>query len=114
MECTHAKCSAGGLDGWGTQELKLTSPMAAYFIAEMLNTIENGASWPKATLHAKAAFLAKEGDSLDPLNYRILSILPVIYRRWASMRLQHLAPWVDSFALPQMYAGIPGRGAEDA
>ena len=37
-----------------------------------------------------------------------------IYRNWTLMRLKHLAPWIHRWALPQMYAGIPEQGAEQA
>ena len=66
-------------------------------------------------LHGRSAFLAKtEIPSLDPLQYRILLILPILYRRWAALRLRDLAPWIDTWALEEMYAGMRGRGAEDA
>ena len=37
-----------------------------------------------------------------------------IYRKWATMRLKHLAPWIHRWALPQMYAGFLVQGAEQA
>ena len=42
---------------------------------------------------ARAAFLPKEEQaSMEPLEYRVLLMLPGIYRMWAKTRLQHLAP----------------------
>ena len=41
-------------------------------------------------------------------------MLPAIYRLWAGTRLSHLEPWVDAWALEEIYAGIGGQGAEDA
>ena len=41
-------------------------------------------------------------------------MLPAIYRMWSKTRLGHLAPWIAEWALPEMYAGVEGRGAQDA
>ena len=41
-------------------------------------------------------------------------MIPAVYRLWARTRLSHLEPWVDSWALEEIYAGVGGQGAEDA
>ena len=46
------------------------------------------------------------------MDYRILLILPRLYRRWASLRLRDLGTWVQGWATPEMYAGVQGGGAE--
>ena len=69
-------------------DLSLIGPVAAGFLASMLNKFENGMKWPSHLLQGKAAFLAKDPTKLDdPLSYRVLLLLPVVYRRWAAMRL---------------------------
>ena len=89
-------------------------PRAVADFVVFLNTIEDGANWPRALTQARVAFLAKDTtNSLDPLAYRLLAILPTLYRRWASTRLRALAPWVTTWQLHEMYAGPPGRGAQD-
>ena len=35
--------------------------------------------------------------------YRVLLILPVLYRKWASLRLQDLAPWISKWELDQLF-----------
>eukprot|EP00973_Karenia_brevis_P055130 7666161-Karenia_brevis.AAC.1 len=40
--------------------------------------------------------------------------MPILYRRWAATRLKHLAPWYSLWADDCMFAGLPGRSAEDA
>eukprot|EP00974_Lingulodinium_polyedra_P081789 7919257-Lingulodinium_polyedra.AAC.1 len=76
----------------------------------MLNAFEAGDPWPVELTQARAPFLPKEGSSPDePLGYRLLFILPSIYRRWASVRQHQLRPWVEEWALPEMFAGVCGR-----
>ena len=45
--------------------------------------------------------------------YRVLLIMPTLYRKWAATRLHDLYPWVDTWANEAMFAGIPGIGAAD-
>ena len=64
---------------------------------------------------ARAAFLAKDAeDTLEPVSYRVLLMLPAAYRLWARTRLRQLAPWVQDWETPEMFAVVPGRGAADA
>ena len=35
-------------------------------------------------------------------------------RRWAGTRLRHLGPWIQSWMLDSMFAGVPDRSASDA
>ena len=80
-----------------------------------MNAIEKGAEWPEALQVARAAFLAKDAkDALNPLAYRVLLMLPYVYRTWAKIRLKDLKPWIAAWTLPEMYAGIEGQGAADA
>eukprot|EP00969_Alexandrium_andersonii_P283777 12546481-Alexandrium_andersonii.AAC.1 len=70
--------------------------IAFEWLARLYTAIESGADWPKPVLLAKAAFLPKEeGEAPAPLKHRVLTIASAVYRRWASMRLQDLQPWVE-------------------
>lgn len=84
-------------------------------VAILLNQIEEGAPWPACALHARVVFLEKEGAQVGKItSYRPLTITAPLYRCWGAMRLEDFADWVDSRALPEMYAGVPGKGAADA
>ena len=89
------KETAGGLDQWTPADLRMLAPKAYEALAKMLNEIERGKAWPSQMHNARAAFLPKEAtNSQDPLEYRVLLMLPAVYRMWAKARLKHLAPWV--------------------
>ena len=69
----------------------------------------------EAFYHGRAAFLSKaEGGSMDPMEHRVLLMLPSVYRLWGKTRLRHLEPWVAEWAVVELYAGVGGRGAEGA
>ena len=77
--------------------------------------VENGAPWPGSLRRGQAVFIPKPNTSWDdPLSFRILLVLPYVYRCWAKMRLRHLAPWIRSWATEDMFALLEGTGAEDA
>ena len=107
--------SAAGLDQWAPGDMKMISDAALDALAEMLNMVEEGAEWPEQLRVARAAFLSKNPEErLDPLEHRVLLMLPSTYRLWSKTRLRHLQPWVAAWAEPEMFAGVEGKGAEDA
>jgi len=48
------------------------------------------------------------------MKYRILTIMPLFYRRWAAMRHHSLAQWIKSWDTDEIHAGTSANGAEDA
>ena len=81
----------------------------------MFNCIEDGANWPAQMNESRAAFMSKEeGDELNPLAFRVLLVLPAIYRLWGRTRLAHLQPWIVEWTTPEIVAGVEGQGAENA
>ena len=107
--------TAGGMDGWTLKDLKVISTKGITWLASMFDHIEDGMPWPDGTHHARAAYMAKDESKMgDPLSYRGLLITSVIYRVYATERLQNMHPWVLSWAMPSMFAGVPGASADDA
>ena len=59
-------------------------------LAIHLELVESTGIWPQGLLDAYIAMIRKaDGDSTPP-GQRPLSVLPVVYRLWASLRLGHL------------------------
>ena len=54
-----------------------------------------------------------DGDS-TPLSQRPLSVLPVVYRLWASLRLGHLREWVDRWLPKSVYSLGNGLSSVEA
>ena len=94
--CRHAKnASASGMDQWGAKDFNLLSSVALDLHADMFMSIESGAAWPLDMLHARVSHLSKDPANLfDPLAYRVLMLMSIAYRRWASTMLPHLRPWI--------------------
>ena len=54
-----------------------------------------------------------DGDAA-PLGQRPLSVLPVIYRVWASARMGQLEDWFRSWVPESVFSAWGGRGAVEA
>eukprot|EP00969_Alexandrium_andersonii_P342988 15161217-Alexandrium_andersonii.AAC.1 len=43
-----------------------------------------------------------------------LLVVPIVYRTWAKLRLAQMSVWLQATISPAMFAGVKGRGAQDA
>ena len=103
------------MDGFSPAEFRLLSDEAFRMLAMLMNLIEEGAPWPTDTNVGRLAFMSKDENKLDDvLAYRLLSILAVLYRRWATVRLRNLKEWIATCAEDGFFAGTDALGAEDA
>ena len=62
-----------------------------------LNLVETTGIWPQGLLDAYIAMIPKADGVSTPLGQLPLSVLPVVYRLWASLRLGHLREWVEGW-----------------
>ena len=79
--------TAGSLDGWGLA--------VAWFddLASVLSKAEEtGLAWWSA-----GCLIPKTDGDAGPLGQRPLSVLPVVYRIWASARMVQLEDWFRSW-----------------
>ena len=84
------KSTAGGLDGWAWNELEALPLPWFSALAILLELVAASGVWPQGLVDAYIAMIRKaDGDSTPP-GQRSLSVLPVVYRLWASLRVGHL------------------------
>ena len=92
------KSTAGGLDGLAWNEIKAL-PLPWFSGLAILLELVRVDYWSLASglLDAYITMIPKaDGDSTPP-GQRPLSVLPVVYRLWASLRLGHLREWVEEW-----------------
>ena len=58
--------------------------------------------------------IPKEGGDSTPLGQRPLSVLPVVYRIWASARMQQLEGWFQSWVPSSVCSAGNGRSSVEA
>ena len=94
------KSTARGLDAWAWNEIKALPLPWFSELAILLELVETHGVWPQGLLDAYLAFIPKADGDSTPLGQRPLSVQPVVYRLWASLRLGHLRDWVEGW-LPE-------------
>ena len=65
---------------------------------------------------ARAVGLAKTDPPFieDIFQYRLLFMMSATYRLWAKVRLHRMQRWVQAWGMPQIFVGVPGKGADQA
>ena len=64
--------------------------------AAILRLTEESGVWPEGLLDAYMVMIPKAEGNSAPLGQRPLGVLPVVYRLWATVRLEHLQYWRES------------------
>ena len=115
QEVARAKrATAGGLDGWAWNEVKALPLPWFSGLAILLELVETTGTWPQGLLDAYIAMIPKADGDSTPLGQRPLSVLPVVYRLWASLRLGHLREWVEGWLPRSVYSLGNGLSSVEA
>ena len=103
----------GWMGGLGMR-LKL-SPLPWFSgLAILLELVETTGSLATGSLDAYIAMIPKADGDSAPLGQRPLSVLPVVYRLWASLRLGHLREWVEEWLPKSVYSLGNGLSSVEA
>ena len=114
-DVVHRKnVSAGGLDDWGWRELKVLPVSWFDELARILTLVEETGVWPDGLLDAYIAMIPKTDGDATPVGQRPLSVLPVVYRIWASARMVQLEGWFKSWVPDSVFSAGGGRGSVEA
>ena len=98
------------LVGW--RELKVL-PVSWYDqLALVLGQVEDFGVWLDVLLDAYIATIPK--TDATPFGQSPLSVLPVIYRVWASARMGQLDDWFRSWVPDSVFSAGGGRGSVEA
>ena len=103
--------TAGSLDGWRWRELKFLPVSWFDELARILTSVEDTGVWPDGLLDAYIAMIPKTGGDATPLGQQPLSVLPVVYRIWASARMVQLEGWFKSWVPNSVFSAGGGRGS---
>ena len=106
--------TAGSLDGWVWREFKVL-PLSWYgALARVLTKVEDTGVWPDGLLDAYIAMIPKTDGDATPLGQRPLSVLPIVYRIWASARMCQLDGWFQSWVPESVFDAGGGRSSVEA
>ena len=83
-------------------------------LARILTEVEEIGVWPDGLLDACIAMIPKTDVDATPLGQRPLSVLPIVYRIWASGRMGQLEDWFRSWVPDSVFSAGGGRGSGEA
>ena len=104
--------SALGLDGWSQADLRSLPDWLLGWLAVLLREVKRLGKWPTRLAKGYTALVPKEGPP-GPLNTRPLTVLSMVYRLWAGVRLADAIAWQESWAHPAAFGFRPARSALD-
>ena len=106
--------TVGSLDFWGWRELKVL-PISSYDeLARILSKVEDLSVWLDGLLDAYIAMIPNTDGDATALGQRPLSVLPVVYRIWASARMGQVEDWFQSWVLESVFSAGGGGGSVEA
>ena len=109
---SRMKPSAMGLDGWSLADLRSLPDMLLGWLADLLREVQRLGRWPTRLVAGYTALIPKDGPS-GPLNTPPLTVLSMVYRLWAGVRLADAIAWQDCWAHPAAFGFDPARSALD-
>ena len=98
------RATAGSLDGWGWRELKVLPVSWYHELARILTKVEDLGVWPDGLLDAHSAMIPKTDGDATPLGQWPLSVLPTVFRVWASARMVQLGDWFRSWVPDSVFS----------
>ena len=87
---------AFGAEGWRRDELLRLPENILALLAELYEMIECTGSWPQAVSLGVISMLPK-GAGLRPGKLRPITVMSLIYRTWAAIRVRELMNWQDQW-----------------
>ena len=98
--------TAGSLDGCGWREFKALPVSWFDGLARVFSKVEDNGVWPQD--------LPKTDGDATLLGQRPLSVLPIAFRIWASVRMLQLEDWFRSWAPDSVFGAGSGRSSVEA
>ena len=77
-------------------------------LARILTMVEDVGVWPDGLFDAYIAMIPKTDGDATPLGQRPLSVLPTVYRIWASARMVQLERWFLSWVPDSVFSAGGG------
>ena len=106
-----SKRSAIGPDGVSRQDLLSLPPQGTEDLLQILTSVELGQSWPQQLTTGFVIALEKIPGASATGQFRPITLLPIVYRLWGSIRAKELLQHLCQFAPATCTGNLPGRQA---
>ena len=108
------KHTATGPDGVSRKDLMSIPAAATEQLLQMFQILESGAEWPAQLAVGLINSLEKCEQATSVNQYRPITILPIAYRNWASIRARQCLEFISHIAPSGLLGNIPSRTTSQA
>ena len=109
-----SKRAATGPDGLSRDDLLHMPKSLTMKLLALLEAIEkDGKQWPGQMVQAFLIALAKHSEAACVNDYRPISIFPVAYRTWSSIRARQVIAHLSSLVPSTCAGSVPHKSAHD-
>jgi hypothetical protein len=109
-----SKRAATGPDGLSRDDLLHMPKSLTMKLLALLEAIEkDGKQWPEQMVQAFVIALAKHSEAACVNDYRPISIFPVAYRTWSSIRARQVIAHLSSLVPSTCAGSVPHKSAHD-
>jgi hypothetical protein len=106
-----ANKTARGPDGWTPLELKAIPASFHFKLVSILNSmLQQGICFASHTSVAVVTTIPKKQAAASLLDYRPISLFPVMHRLWSSVVYQQFIVWMQTWLDPSILGFLPGKG----
>eukprot|EP00438_Fugacium_kawagutii_P022163 Skav235761 [mRNA] locus=scaffold803:461046:465992:+ [translate_table: standard] len=105
--------AATGMDGVSRQDLLRLSPPHVDRLLAMLGDVESSGHWPEQIYHGAVHSLRKHEHASQVDAFRPITVLPVPYRVWATIRGRDLLRFLGSMVPGTLCGNVADRSACD-
>lgn len=100
--------TATGPDGVSRLDLLRMPALLTDRLVQLVNEYDTGqADWPQEALQGHITSVEKVPDACSPQEFRPITVLPLPYRVWASIRAKQALKWLDSQSPPGLVGNRP-------
>ena len=105
------KAAGTGMDGMSVRDLLSMPTTLQQQILDLLSEVETTGRWPAQLTHGAVHSLQKVENATTVNQYRPITILPVAYRVWSSLRCKQLIRYLQQFLPEGIYGNAVGKSA---
>ena len=105
--------AAVGLDGVAKADLMAMPDALHIRLLSLLHEAERSGQWPVQALNGAIHSLAKRATSEFVGDFRPVTILPLVYRCWGTIRSKEILSHLEKVAPPSMLGHMPKRSAPE-
>ena len=105
--------SAGSLDGWNWMQFKALLVNCFDGLPSVLRLVRGQGEVAAGPAGCFCGYDPKAEGNVTPLGH-LLSVLPIVYPLWATVRLEHLQTWCDSWLPSSVFSVGSARSSVDA